>query len=86
VVVSAQMLYAGCTDAGHNSTFCLMPTVYISHDTYNYLAIKFKLPRRKLSCTDSSKKKLPVKSHCKIFHKKLLSNNILLKDRPKSSS
>jgi len=50
------MLYAECTDAGHNSTFCLMLTVYISPKTYNYLAIKFKLPRRKLSCTDSSNK------------------------------
>jgi len=41
------MLYAGCTDAGHNSTFCLMPTVYFSHKTQTVTiiwTIKFKLP------------------------------------------
>jgi len=44
-VVIAWMLNAGCTDAGHNSTFCLMPIVYISHKTLTIIwAIQSKLP------------------------------------------
>jgi len=40
--VPARMLYgcdsteAVCTDAGHNSTFCLLPTAYFSHKTATY--------------------------------------------------
>jgi len=43
--VLARMLYSRCTDAGHNSTFCLMPTVYISHKTLTIIwTIQSKLP------------------------------------------
>jgi len=43
--VTARMLYAGYTDAGHNSTFGLMPRVYISHKIVTiFWTIKFKLP------------------------------------------
>jgi len=69
------MLHAGCTDAGHSQTFCLMPTVYIFHKTVTIIwTIKSKLPasltRRQLSCT-LIKQKLPVKSYVKM----LSSNN-----------
>jgi len=41
-VVIARMLNAGCTDAGNNSTFCL---IYISHKTLTIIwAIQSKLP------------------------------------------
>jgi len=86
-VVIARMLNAGCTDAGHNSTFGLMPTVYISYKTVTTIwAIKYKLPASLTRENFSPwavywliKLKLPVKSYCKSFHKKLSSNNILLK-------
>jgi len=28
------------TEAGHNSTFCLIPTVYFSHKTATYITVK----------------------------------------------
>jgi len=77
------MLYAGCTDGGHNSTFRLMPTVYItSSKVINIICtIQSKLPA---SLTKANfplsvlklywfiKQKLPVKNYCKSFQKKLL--------------
>jgi len=88
-VVIAQVLNAVCIDAGHNSIFGLMPTVYISYKTVTIIwAIRSKLPA---SLTKANfplsvlelywliKQKLLRKSYCKSFHKKLSSNNILLK-------
>jgi len=44
-VVIAWMLYDRCTDAGHNSTFCLMPRVFIS-----YMQMLYPITVKKTSC------------------------------------
>jgi len=65
------MLNAGYTDAGHNSTFCLMPTVYISYNTLTIIwVIQFKLPASVLTHqTKATSKKLLQKLSQKAFIK-----------------
>jgi len=53
---------AGCTDAGYNSTFCLMPTVYIS---YNTLAIIWAI-QSMLSASFNKRKTITENDHSQL--------------------